>query len=605
MDGESYAEIKKSKAASQNQAFEMSTPLPFHSFDDSDQGELKDDVKRTSRIAKNKSKHLKSLSLESGVSKSSKFATLPAFVAGDLSAWTELNLSDLVLQSLSDLGYNVPTPIQKLSIPLIMDGHDIIGKAATGSGKTLAFGLPIIDAIQGSTSSTDSVTALVLVPTRELAQQVASHLANASSYTSTRIVVITGGLSIQKQMRQLAQRADIVVATPGRFWEIMSSNNTNPSQFSHLKYLVLDEADRILQEGHFKEVQQIIEALGQPTERQTMVFSATFQKELQRQLTKGKRPMDRKISPHDKEDFDFLLQKLRFRQAPRFIDMNPDSQVATKVRQCIIETAPAEKDYYLFYLLARYPARTLIFTNSISDVHRLVLLLNLLGVAALGLHSNKQQKARSKAVERFKANELSVLVASDVAARGLDIPLVDMVIHYHLPRTADLYIHRSGRTARALNNGLSILICSPNETPTFRHMQKTLDNHHLVEFAINSDQVGALKPRVNMARQILKLEDESQKLKGRGTSWLTEAAHDLGVDLVEEAGHLKSDKLTPQIKSLRAKLIHELKKPICGQFSPKYLTKGGSDLAARLLSGDSHQQFLGEQVQRAIDTVPA
>lgn len=520
----------------------------------------------------------------------------------DMPAWQALSLSDSLLRGLFELDFLRPTMIQSLTIPLIASGVDVIGKAATGSGKTLAFGIPIIEQILTCSTLSKGFSALVLVPTRELAQQIAEHLSKVGKFAGISVITITGGLSVDKQLRQLRHNPDIIVGTPGRLWDILSTRDGLLQEFTKIQYLVLDEADRMLQAGHFQEVTKLIEKLGDPKSRQTLVFSATFQKELQMKLSTGKAGFDHDILSNE-QSLALLLQKLSFRNAPRFIDANPESQVAQAVRQCLIESSPLEKDYFLYYLLLRYPARTLVFTNSIADVHRLVQLLNMLGIVAHGLHSNKQQKARLKSVERFKAETPSVLVASDVASRGLDIPFVDTVVHYHLPRSSDLYIHRSGRTARAHNSGLSILICSPSEITTFRKMQKTIQNESLVDFGVETDHLGAIKPRVNLARKILKLEEEKRKLKHGGDSWLAEAAEDLGISLSDDEGDSEAKRLTLEIQYLRKELSKELTRHIRSGFSGRYLTKGGADLIERLISGKGHEHFLGEKVQKALETL--
>lgn len=516
----------------------------------------------------------------------------------DLPHWQPFNLSDKLMRGLQKLEFDKPMPIQAKTLPSIAAGNDVIGKAATGSGKTLAFGLPILD--YAATQSGDKhVAGLILAPTRELAQQIAQHLSAVGQFCGSNVVTITGGLSIQKQLRQLKYTPDVIVATPGRLWEIMSTDKDVLDKVSKIKYLVLDEADRVLQEGHFEEVTKIIEKLGDARDRQTLIFSATFQKELQRKLGTGSHRFQNIMT--QEESLEFLLHKIRFRKPPRFIDVNPESQVAQQVQQSVIECPPKDKDYYLYYMLLRYPSRTLIFTNSISDVHRLVTLLNLLGITALGLHSNKQQKARLKSIERFKANANAVLVASDVAARGLDIPAVEMVVHYHLPRTADLYVHRSGRTARAENTGLSLLICSSTEVTALKKMLKTLGNDDLRTFPLDLDQLGRTKPRVNMARQILKLEDDAKKQKsadGHGGAWLAEAAEDLGVEIPEEED-LSARKVKLQGKALRWQLKQELAKPISGGFSAKFPTKGGN-IAKRLTEGHVNKQFVGGDLTSAL-----
>ena len=279
------------------------------------------------------------------------------------------------MSSLAKLKFSRPTPIQRATIPEILHGHDVIGKASTGSGKTLAFGIPILEhylssrseenldpAIKGSERRCPPV-AMVLSPTRELAHQISAHLTDLCSNisaTSPRIVTLTGGLSLQKQQRILAN-ADIIIGTPGRLWETISAGQGLLTWLRKLKYLVVDEADRLLSEGHFKEVEEILNSLDREDEeegdsnkegqndltckgqRQTLVFSATFQEELQQKLA-GKSKGSRGDIMGKQESMEYLLKKLNFREEkPKYIDVNPVSQMASGLREGIVECAGLEK----------------------------------------------------------------------------------------------------------------------------------------------------------------------------------------------------------------------------------------------------------------------
>lgn len=290
----------------------------------------------------------------------------------DVSAWDGLNLSPETFTALSKMKFGTPSAIQKASIPAILEGHDVVGKASTGSGKTLAFGIPIIEhyldkrgrqAEQTEKSEkTKTPIALILSPTRELAHQLGKHLGELianSPDTNARIALLTGGLSIQKQQRQLAT-ADIVVGTPGRVWEILSTGTGLIRKMQKIQFLVVDEADRLLSEGHFKEVEDILGALDkhqagdiadldneeveeEPTQRQTLVFSATFHKDLQQKLA-GKSRWTSGDMLDNKESMEYLLKKLNFREEkPKFIDVNPESQMATGLKEGIVECPAMEK----------------------------------------------------------------------------------------------------------------------------------------------------------------------------------------------------------------------------------------------------------------------
>jgi ATP-dependent RNA helicase DDX24/MAK5 len=372
----------------------------------------------------------------------------------DVSAWEELELSAKMLGSLAKLKFSKPTTIQASTIPEIMAGRDVIGKASTGSGKTLAFGIPIIETYLASKTTPKDAKdklplALIIAPTRELAHQITAHLVALCAkgdFEAPNIASVTGGLAVQKQRRQL-EKADIVVGTPGRLWEVISNGQGLLHKFKQIRFLVVDEADRLLSQGNYKELGEILKVLekDEPVEgeaeeentaeieRQTLVFSATFQKGLQQKLA-GKAKGGSGDLMSKQQSMEYLLKKIKFREEkPKFIDANPSSQMASKLQEGLIECAGTEKDLYLYSLLMFYPKkRALIFTNSISAVRRLTPFLQNLQLPALPLHSSMAQKARLRSIERFKERPGSILVATDVAARGLDIPKVELVIHYHL-----------------------------------------------------------------------------------------------------------------------------------------------------------------------------
>ncbi|KAL1836496.1 hypothetical protein VTJ49DRAFT_5070 [Mycothermus thermophilus] len=499
----------------------------------------------------------------------------------DMSEWVPLNLSTEIMSCIARLKFSKPTPIQARAIPEAMSGHDVIGKAATGSGKTLAFGIPIVEKWLASAADKQErkqPIALILSPTRELAHQITDHLKQlcARLTNSPYICSVTGGLAVQKQQRQL-EKADIVVGTPGRLWEVLSTSKALLEAFRGISFLVVDEADRLLKDGHFKEAEEIMLALDRTDhgeevdeddsdgetprhKRQTLVFSATFNKALQQKLA-GKA---RYNLMGDAESLEYLLKKLNFREErPKFIDTNPVSQMAENLKEGLIQCGDLEKDLYLYAVLLLQPTRrALVFTNSINTVRRLTSLLQTLNLPVFALHSDMEQKARLRSLERFKAGNpapksqqhptaSSILVATDVAARGLDIPSIDLVIHYHVPRSADDYVHRSGRTARASNAGISILLCGPKEAvPTQRLISKVhaaaaaaagktsrskLAASGVGVRTIDIDRrlVAHLRPRVSLAQKIT----ETTIAKERGAKedeWMRKAAEELGVDYDED-----------------------------------------------------------------------
>ncbi|KAJ9620069.1 ATP-dependent RNA helicase [Knufia peltigerae] len=565
----------------------------------------------------------------------------------DISAWKDLELHPITLSQLARLGFSKPTPIQKAAIPAIKQGHDVIGKAVTGSGKTLAFGLPIFEDWLSTAASIrnaskkpkKSILALILAPTRELALQLHKHLnelcMGLTSHPS--VTAVTGGLSIIKQQRQLGY-ADIVVATPGRLWEVMNDTSANHDtdvfmdRLKAIKFLVVDEADRLLSEGHFKEIENILDALdrevvdedeateervtkvSQKSQRQTLVFSATFHKGLQQKLTAkvkpGKRMSDQLLT--NQQSMEYLLRKLSFREAkPTFIDVNPETQMALALSESIVECAAMKKDLYLYALLMQNTAaKTLVFTNSISAVRRLVTFLQTLKQPAVGLHSTMPQKSRLRSLEKF-ASQRTVLIATDVAARGLDIKGIQLIIHYHVPRTADMYVHRSGRTARAENSGRSILLCSPDEvagvTRLITEVHKTDKAPDVVD--LDGRLVKRLADRVDLAHKISDATIAKEKTNSKD-EWLRSAAEELGVDYDSEefeiqgqqgrrgrgGGKAKKIKETAatgkdQISQWRAELQSLLDKRINLGVSERYLAGGRVDVDA-LLNGKADGAFL-------------
>ncbi|KAJ5189469.1 hypothetical protein N7491_005800 [Penicillium cf. griseofulvum] len=574
----------------------------------------------------------------------------------DVSAWDGLNLSPEIFTALSKMKFSSPSAIQKASIPAILDGHDVVGKASTGSGKTLAFGIPIIEHYLDKRGKQEEQSdqaeknkapiALILSPTRELAHQLGKHIGELianSPDTNARIALITGGMSIQKQQRQLAT-ADIVVGTPGRVWEILSTGTGLIRKMQKIQFLVVDEADRLLSEGHFKEMEDILNALDKKqagdiadmdqeeeeerSPRQTLVFSATFHKDLQQKLA-GKSRWSGDDMLDNKASMEYLLKKLNFHEEkPRFIDVNPESQMAIGLKEGIVECPAMEKDLYLYSVLLYYPKnRTLVFTNSISAVRRITQLLQALQLPVFALHSNMAQKARLRSIERFSsptANPSSILVATDVAARGLDIKGVNCVIHYHVPRTADAYVHRSGRTARAGESGKSILICAPDEVVGVARLagkihakkaRKADDPEGpskkipLESLDIDRRVVARLRPRMGLAKKITDSTIAKEKVNTED-NWLRSAAEDLGVEYDSDefdqskgrgrgrgGGRERREKEASEtskseMAGLRAELKQLLSQRVNIGVSEKYLTAGRIDIDA-LLRGEGNDAFLG------------
>ncbi|KUI69294.1 ATP-dependent RNA helicase MAK5 [Cytospora mali] len=557
----------------------------------------------------------------------------------DMSAWVSLDLSPQMISSLARLKFSKPTEIQAASIPKVLAGHDVIGKASTGSGKTLAFAIPIVEAWllkqeEGRTEEKKTPMGLIMSPTRELAHQLTNHIRALCEGlpTAPYICSVTGGLSVHKQQRQL-EKADIVVGTPGRLWEVLSASTSLLDSFKEVSFLVVDEADRLLEGGHFKEAEDILKAIDRVEidedddepdlfPRQTLVFSATFNKGLQQKLA-GKGKSDLMSS---EQSVEYLLKKLNFREEkPKFIDVSPVSQMAKGLKEGLVECGAMEKDLYLYaLLLLQHTQRILVFTNAIGAVRRLLPMLQNLNLPVHALHSQMAQKARLRSVERFtaaKPGEHAILLATDVAARGLDIPGIDVVIHYHVPRAADAYVHRSGRTARADKSGLSVLLCAPEEVVSTRRLIAKVHafakpNSAFVKKAdyfirtvdIDRRLVNRLKERVTLAKKIA--DTALAKEKGsKEDDWMKNAAEELGVDFdsddMEQVGKwggrgsgrkAKQDEARgvskAEVGSLRAQLKQLLSKRVNSGVSEKYLATGNIDMDELLrgVKGD----FLGK-----------
>ncbi|KAG0347983.1 ATP-dependent RNA helicase [Podila minutissima] len=581
----------------------------------------------------------------------------------DISAWKDYKLSPMLENALRKQKFTKPSPIQEQALPLGLAGRDVVGVAETGSGKTLAFGLPIAQclaqqamfAAQNNTPLAESLTALILTPTRELAIQVKEHLVAFTQFTGHHVVPIVGGMSIQKQTRQLDRNPAIIVATPGRLWELISTNPIYSERLIQARFLVLDEADRMLESGHFQELSSILKLLERKRERtsdweqhlrdsaststegedkdnkedvvaksiartdfefnrQTFIFTATLSKELSLNLSKKKnraKSMEHQTAEGTMED---LMERLEFHdETPAFVNVISDKIVASKLLEAKIDCLTAEKDLYLYYFAKKYPGRTLVFVNSIDAIRHLVPMMQLLGVEALGMHAQMQQRQRLKNLDRFKSNPYAFMIASDVAARGLDIPLVDHVIHYQVPRSGDIYVHRSGRTARADNEGISLLICGPDEVQLYRKMCVTLKKDQsggIPEFPIDRGVINEMKKRVALAKKIDEQEHRVQKAAHQD-DWMVKSAAAMDIILDEDvlnAGPKSKDKdednsamtgRKNKIKGMRAELKAMLQTRMMPQgASAKYITSGAiRDLADRLRDSANHNPLMPAHVK--------
>ncbi|KZT04454.1 DEAD-domain-containing protein [Laetiporus sulphureus 93-53] len=608
-----------------------------------------------------------------------------------LPKWHRFTLHPQLRRALYAQRFTDPTPIQSETLPLAMKGKDIVGVAETGSGKTLAYGLPILHHLLAHASSHEPtskqrrpVRALILAPTRELALQVSSHLNACLSAASlpfgtavdndnpqtkdviasekyskvkgkgkekektsapsapklngrplVSVAAVVGGMSLQKQRRILSRGADVLVATPGRLWDIIQEDDELAGQIEHLRFLVLDEADRMIETGHFAEMDNILrltlrqakedavesEFEAEPPlvaeeeeeskegvkagEMQTFVFSATLSKDLQRNLKRRGRSWKAKKGGSALDD---LLLKLDFRDSePAVIDISPAGGVVATLKESRVECLTNDKDAYLYYVLLRYPGRTLVFLSSIDGIRRLLPIMELLQIPAYALHSQLEQRQRLKNLDRFKSNPRAVLLATDVAARGLDIPAVDHVIHYQVPRTADAYVHRNGRTARAMRRGFSLLMCAPDERRVVKALFGSLGRQvdEVQEMPVELYMLDKLKARVQLARQI-DISQHKEKKEKHDKNWLREAAEAMEIDLDsdmessienEQRGAPSKQKrrsISTKVSAMKAELKGLLAQPLVARgISTRYITSGSVPIADQLLAGEYNETMVG------------
>ena len=358
-----------------------------------------------------------------------------------------MGLPPKLVARLNDMGITDPTPIQKQAIPHALNGRDVMGLAQTGTGKTAAFGVPLVARMleDPQRPAPRSVRALVLAPTRELAQQIMQNLKGYCEKTPLKAQMVVGGQSINAQIKRLERGVDMLVATPGRLLDLM---NRRAVRLDQATFLVLDEADQMLDMGFIHDLRKIAAVL--PKERQTMLFSATMPK-LMNEIAES-----------------YLDRPIR-------IEVSPPGKAADKVTQEVHFIAKAEKTGLLIELLAAHSEeRTLVFGRTKHGCEKLMKTLVKAGFEAASIHGNKSQGQRDRALAGFKDGTITVLVATDVAARGLDIPDVKYVYNYELPNVADQYVHRIGRTARAGKDGRAVAFCAPDEMGDLIAIQKVM-----------------------------------------------------------------------------------------------------------------------------------
>lgn len=371
-------------------------------------------------------------------------------------SFEELGLSSEVLRAVVEEGYDTPTPIQQKAIPLVLAGKDVMASAQTGTGKTAGFTLPLLQQLssrpprgagQKGRRGSPPVRALVLTPTRELAAQIAESVATYGKYLNFRSAVVFGGVSINPQISQLRKGVDILIATPGRLLDHAGQGTVDLSQ---LEILVLDEADRMLDMGFIHDVKRVLALLPQTSERQNLLFSATFSKEIKQLAT-------------------------RMLNDPQLVEVAPQNATADRIEQQVHMVDKVRKRELLSKLIHDEQwEQVLVFTRTKHGANRLAEQLERDGLSAAAIHGNKSQGARTRALAGFKEGQVRVLVATDIAARGLDIDQLPNVVNYELPNVPEDYVHRIGRTARAGLSGKAVSLVCIDEVKLLKDIERLI-----------------------------------------------------------------------------------------------------------------------------------
>jgi ATP-dependent RNA helicase RhlE len=359
--------------------------------------------------------------------------------------FSELGLHEAVLRAVSEQGYTEPTPIQAAAIPPVLEGGDVIGIAQTGTGKTAAFTLPLLTRLAKGKAAPGAVRALILAPTRELAVQIEENVRAYSRHLSLSVAVVFGGVGERSQISALRRGCDVLVATPGRLLDLGSQGH---GDFRDLEVLVLDEADRMLDMGFLPSIRRIVRAL--PRDRQTLMFSATLSKEIE-QLTS------------------------EFQNGPKLIQVGRRSNPAETVEQSFYECPSNLKQGLLTHLLGQPGWDTvLVFSRTKHGADRICRKLEQSGVEAVAIHANRSQSQRQRALEAFKSGRTRVLVATDIASRGIDVDGISHVVNFDFPDQLEDYVHRIGRTGRAQATGKSVTFITSEDLPELRRLERLI-----------------------------------------------------------------------------------------------------------------------------------
>jgi ATP-dependent RNA helicase RhlE len=386
-----------------------------------------------------------------------------------LTTFSELGLSTPILQTLRSEGYDEPTPIQAKAIPALLKGSDLLGIAQTGSGKTAAFALPIIHRLKANPKAPRPRTcrALVLAPTRELASQIAQSFRTYGKHAGISVAIVFGGVGHRPQIHAMARGVDVLVATPGRLLDHLAERNIS---LAATEILVLDEADHMLDLGFLPPIRRIISHL--PANRQNLFFSATMPKEI------------------GKLADDLLRQPVR-------VAVTPTATTVETIAQRVLHVGSQDKRSLLVELLADPAmARTLVFTRTKRGADRVARHLQVAGISVAAIHGNKSQSQREQALAALRSSKIRVLVATDIAARGIDIDQITHVVNYELPDVPETYVHRVGRTARAGAQGVAISLCGPDERGQLRDIERLTRQ----TIATDDRRYTAQKPPIDRAR---------------------------------------------------------------------------------------------------------
>jgi ATP-dependent RNA helicase RhlE len=363
------------------------------------------------------------------------------------SLFADLGIIEPLCRALAAAGYEEPTPIQTQAIPELLEGHDLLGIAQTGTGKTAAFAVPIMQRLiaGGASAGPNTVRALILAPTRELAIQIGEDFANYGQFLNLRFATIFGGVGQNPQVQALKQGVDVLIATPGRLLDLVGQRL---ARLDKVSMLVLDEADRLLDMGFIRDVRRIVAAV--PKARQSLLFSATMPAEVA------------------------TLARELLREPVR-VDVSPKKVTVEQIDQHVVFVENGDKRQVLTQMLReRDVTRAIVFTRTKHGANRVAQQLDRVGIAAEAIHGNKSQNARQRALESFKNGKAWVLVATDIAARGIDIDAVSHVFNFELPHEPESYVHRIGRTGRAGASGIAMSLCDSSERPRLRAIEKLI-----------------------------------------------------------------------------------------------------------------------------------